>query len=241
MKIPVIGLLPLWDEEKNSLWMLPGYMDGIKHAGGLPVMLSLTSDKTQISQIARSVDGLLFTGGHDIFPGLYGEETSVHCGLICKERDDMEALLFTEAVLNMDLPAFGICRGLQLMNVVLGGTLYQDLPTQHKSKIAINHQQLPPVDAPSHWMEITKNSPLRTLFGSKSIEVNSTHHQGIKDLSPALECMATADDGLIEAVYMPDKKFVWAVQWHPELTLYDENSHLLFDAFVGVCGKSRRV
>jgi putative glutamine amidotransferase len=121
---------------------------------------------------------------------------------------------------------------------LLGGTLYQNLPSQYKSKIAIEHNQAPPDDIPSHTVLLEKGSPLHMLIGTTDIKVNSLHHQGICKLSPELECMAIAEDGLVEAVCLPEKRFAWAVQWHPELTLYDYNSHLLFDAFVGACTKA---
>jgi putative glutamine amidotransferase len=217
--------------------MLPGYMDAIRNSGGLPIMLPLTSDKTIIKHICRMVDGLLFTGGQDIYPGLYGCEENSCCGPVCSERDDMEALLFTEAAIELDMPVFGICRGLQLFNIMLDGTLYQDLPSQFKSKISIKHQQEKSDNDYAHSVIIRKSSPLYTLIDDESIEVNSTHHQGICELSKHLECMAYSEDGLVEAVHMLDRQFVWAVQWHPECTLYDYNSHLLFDAFVGACNK----
>ena len=235
MSIPVIGITPLWDEDRDSLWMLPGYMDGVKRAGGMPVMLPLSSDEVLIEQICRTVDGLLFTGGQDVFPGLYHEEASAYCGPVCKKRDNMEIALFSEAVIKKNKPALGICRGLQLFNAALGGTLYQDLPSQFKGRIPINHRQNPPADEPSHTVMINSGSPLHLWLNVESIEVNSSHHQGVRVLSPELESMAVAEDGLIEAVYMPGRKYVWAVQWHPELILYDENSHILFDAFVGAC------
>ena len=235
MNIPIIGVTPLWDEEKDSLWMLPGYMDGIRDSGGLPVMLPLTSDKAHIQQICRMADGFLFTGGHDIFPGLYGCEVSASCGPVCSERDSMESMLFTEAVIELDMPAFGICRGLQLFNVMLGGTLYQDLPTQYKGEVSIKHEQDTPGEKCTHNMHISRGSPLFKLLGCEEVEVNSSHHQGICKMPQQLESMARADDGLIEAVYMPDRRFAWAVQWHPERALHDNNSHLLFDAFIGAC------
>ena len=235
MSIPIIGVTPLWDEERDSLWMLPGYMDGIECAGGLPIMLPLSSDEVIIKQLCRTVDGLLFTGGPDVFPGLYRQDVSAFCGPVCKMRDDMELALFSEAVINMNKPALGICRGIQLFNVALGGTLYQDLPSQLKGKISINHRQNPPDNVPSHTVMINSGSPLHTLGITESIEVNSSHHQGIRELSPELESMAFAEDGLIEAVYMPGRKFVWAVQWHPERTLYEQYSRMLFDGFVGAC------
>ena len=237
MSSPIIGITPLWDEEKSSLWMLPGYMDGIKNSGGLPIMLPLTSDTAQIEEICRTVDGLLFTGGQDVFPGLYGCEQRDCCGPVCKERDDMEAALFVRASANRSLPILGICRGLQFINVMLGGTLYQDLHSEFRGNAGVEHQQKEPPDTLTHYVSIAGISPLYALFGEESIIVNSGHHQAICDLAPELECMACAEDGLIEAVFMPDRQFVWAVQWHPECTLLDPNSHLLFEAFTGACSK----
>jgi len=219
--------------------MLPGYMDGISRAGGLPVMLPLSSDESVVSQICRSVDGLLFTGGQDVSPGLYGEDVSALCGLVCKERDDMETMLLNEAIINMNKPAFGICRGIQLINAARGGTLYQDLPSQYEGKFPVGHWHALSDAEPSHSVILDKGSPLHTLVKSDSIEVNSSHHQGIRELSPELECMAVAKDGLIEAVYMPNRRFVWAVQWHPELSLHDENSHMLFKTFVSACDSAQ--
>ena len=236
MSRPVIGVIPLWDEDLESVWMYPGYMDGIEKAGGLPVILPLTSDKTLLELICGMVDGLLFTGGQDIFPGIYGEETSALCGPVCAERDEMESWLFSKAVLTMDKPAFGICRGIQLFNALLGGKLYQDLPTEYKGASPLDHQQKPPYDTPAHRVMIIPGSPLHVLLDTDAIMVNSIHHQAISELSQKLECMAIAEDGLIEAVSMPGKKFVWAVQWHPEHSLSDGHSHKLFEAFINACG-----
>jgi len=147
----------------------------------------------------------------------------------------MEIALFSEAVIKKNKPALGICRGIQLFNAALGGTLYQDLSSQFKGRIHINHRQNPPANVPSHTVMIKSGSPLHLRINVESIEVNSSHHQGVHELSSELESMAVTEDGLIEAVYMPGRKFIWAVQWHPELTLYDKNSHILFDAFVGAC------
>jgi len=238
MRIPIIGVTPLWDDERDSLWMLPDYMESITNAGGLPIMLPLSSDEAIIEQICRSVDGVLFTGGHDVSPSLYNKETSADCGLVCKGRDSMETILFSKFVGIMNKPALGICRGIQLINSLLGGTLYQDLPSQFCGRIPINHWQAPHHNAPSHSVIIDRGSPLHKLVKSERIEVNSSHHQAICELSPELDCMAIAEDGLIEAVYMPGRRFVWAVQWHPELTLYDENSRMLFDAFICACHRA---
>jgi putative glutamine amidotransferase len=230
---PLIGLVPLWDDEKDSLWMLPGYMKGIEAAGALPVMLPLTTERNALRRFAAVFDGFLFTGGHDIFPGLYGEEKSKRCGSVCEARDIMESILFEESVLSLDKSALGICRGIQLFNVLLGGTLYQDIPSEIPG--ALTHVQGPPYDIPAHAVEVEEGTPLYALVQSAVINVNSYHHQGIKAMAPRLKSMAKSGDGLIEAVYMPERRFVWAVQWHPEFSTGDETSKGIFGAFVRSC------
>lgn len=238
MRKPLIGVLPLYDSEKDSYWMLPGYMKGVEEAGGIPVMLPLTTDREMILTLAETFDGFLFTGGHDINPQLYGEQAEAVCGEICEERDAMETALF-ERILELDKPAFGICRGLQLFNALLGGTLYQDLPSQRQTEIRVEHKQTPPYTSPVHNLFIDKESPLYPLVQSDSLPVNSYHHQGIKDLSPQLTALAKAEDGLIEAVLMPGKKFIWAVQWHPEFSYKEDDYNFkLFTQFVGMCKPS---
>jgi putative glutamine amidotransferase len=234
MERPLIGVMPLWDEKKDSLWMLPGYMDGLAQAGGLPLMLPLTSDVDMLRRLAGLCAGFLFTGGQDVFPGLYGEEVLSCCGTVCTERDTMEKTLFSIAVLEQNKSAFGICRGIQIFNVLLGGTLYQDIPAQF-SESAVSHQQMPPYNEPAHTVTVSGDRPLRDLLGVDTLAVNSSHHQGIAKLAPGLLPMARAGDGLIEAVCMKDKPFVWAVQWHPEMSLAEESSGKLFDTFVNAC------
>ncbi len=227
---PIIGLVPLVDEEKSSYWMLPGYMKGITQAGGIPVMLPLTEDSDTIQQLTNTCDGILLTGGHDVSPSLYGEVTLPVCGTCCPERDRMEKLLLTTA-LAQEKAIFGICRGIQFLNAALGGTLYQDIPTQMVSQ-EIHHQK-PPYHIPSHSVTIAPDSPLYHVLQKEQLSVNSYHHQGIRTLASSLTAMAWAPDGLIEAVSMPDQRFVWAVQWHPEFSyLQDVSSRALFAAFV---------
>jgi putative glutamine amidotransferase len=235
MKKPMIGVLPLYDEKKESYWMLPGYMKGIEAAGGIPVMLPLTTDIEVITSLAHTFDGFLFTGGQDINPEIYGETADDLCGVICNERDEMEQLLFKQVV-ELDKPAFGICRGLQLFNALLGGTLYQDIPTQFETEHKIIHQQTPPYHQPIHSVYIEKGSRLYRMLEVESLQVNSYHHQGIKQLSSELLPVAKAEDGLIEAVCMPGKKFIFAVQWHPEFSFKeDERNFKLFEDFIKHC------
>jgi putative glutamine amidotransferase len=232
MKKPVIGVTPLW--EKDGLGMKTGYLEGVIRAGGLPFILPLTHDEETLRQLADVCAGFLFTGGQDVCPGLYGADVSPCCGTVCEERDAMEKALFSIVVLEQDKPAFGICRGIQLFNTLLGGTLYQDLPTQLPES-TLTHQQEPPYDRPVHQVNIKPGSPLHELLGVDTLMVNSCHHQGIAGLSPLLIPTAWAEDGLVEAVYMRDKPLVRAVQWHPEKALALESSGKLFDAFVGAC------
>lgn len=227
---PLIGIVPLVDIEQESYWMLPGYMEGIEQAGGVPVMLPLTDDEEAIERLAETMDGFLFSGGHDVSPELYGEEKLPECAVCCPERDAMERRLLP-AALKRNRAVLGICRGIQLINAVLGGTLYQDLPTQHPSPLC--HRQKAPYDAPSHEVRIVEGTPLQVLLGKTGTGVNSCHHQAIHALAPCLKEMAMSADGLIEAVYMPEKRFVWAVQWHPEFSYkVNPDSVKIFRAFV---------
>lgn len=193
-------------------------------------MLPLTSDKETLRKFVNDFDGFLFTGGHDVSPSFYREEVSDNCGECCPMRDEMETILLP-MVLEQGKPVLGICRGLQLINVALGGSLYQDLPTQHPSSVC--HRQPAPYDQPIHLVELIPNTPLQKCLGKDELPVNSCHHQGIKELASGLQPMAYAKDGLVEAVWKPGSRFVWAVQWHPEFShKVDENSRKIFRAFV---------
>lgn len=233
MKRPIIGIVPLVDTEKESYWMLPGYMEGVMQAGGLPVMLPLIRDEAAIRQLAESCEGFLFTGGQDVAPELYGEKRLPECGECSPERDKMESILLEEA-LKADKPVLGICRGIQFLNAALGGSLYQDIPTQRPSKL--EHHQTPPYDIPVHKVRIEPDTPLYGILQTEMLAVNSYHHQAVKDLAGGLRVMASAEDGLTEAVFMPGKRFVWATQWHPEFSYKtDESSRKIFQAFVSAC------
>ena len=230
MQKPVIGVTPLFDRARDSYWMLPGYFQALEQAGAAPVMLPLTDDEAALSRLVDRLDGFLIAGGQDVSPSVYGEEQKPTCAETCPERDAMEGVLL-QLLWDADKPVFGICRGLQILNAHLGGTLYQDLITEHPSDT--NHRMAAPYDRAEHLVSLIKDAPLYPLLGAEEIGVNSCHHQAIKTLAPCLQPMAIAPDGLAEAVYAPDKRFVWAVQWHPEFFFKkDENSRKLFAAFV---------
>ncbi len=230
---PIIGIVPLVDIEKESYWMLPGYMKAIEQAGGIGIMLPLTYEQKDLEELIQRVDGLLFTGGPDIFPFMYNEKISEECGQCCFERDEMEFNLFKLAY-QSKMPMLGICRGHQFFNVMMHGSLYQDINSQMYSRV--KHHQSMPYDKPIHEVQIVSQSPLKKLLGKEKIEVNSLHHQGIKDLGQGLKAMATSKDGLIEAIYAPDYPFMWGVQWHPEFSYKkDKNSQLIFLTFIDHC------
>lgn len=229
MKQPLIGLTPQVDDQE-VLRMSPGYLEGISQAGGVPVILPLNHDKETLERLVNICDGFLFTGGPDVAPALYGQKVLPACGQIRPHRDSMELALL-DLALAADKAVLGICRGIQVINVGLGGTLYQDLPTQLPSGVC--HRMEPPYGRPIHRAAVLAASPLQRLLGCDELGVNSHHHQALLDLAPGLSAMAWAEDGVVEAAYMPEKKFVWAVQWHPELfPATDENRRKIFAAFV---------
>ena len=233
---PIIGIIPLFDDEKDSLWMLPGYLDGISQAGGIPIVFPFTTDEQELRQLMRMCDGFLFTGGHDVSPMVYNEEPLEDLIDCCEKRDRMETIVLKEAISD-DKPVLGICRGIQFINAVLGGKLYQDLPTQHPSEV--NHHQTLPYDVPTHNVAIVADSPLHKCLEVEQLPVNSYHHQAVRIIAPGLIVMAAAADGIVEAIYKPDNRFLWALQWHPEFSYRtDANSMKIFRAFVDAMMKA---
>lgn len=164
---PVIGVLPLWDVDRTSLWMLTNYLEALRAAGGTPIVLTFDLDSQEIARIVAMCDGLLFTGGQDVHPSVYGEEDRTGRLIPCPKRDQLEVRVL-QAALEADKPIFGICRGIQLINAALGGTLYQDLPTEHPSSIV--HRQGKPYDIPS----IPSNCRARWLHFSTKKQSSST-------------------------------------------------------------------
>lgn len=230
---PIIGVLPLYDNEKNSIWMLPGYMDGIKKCGGTPIILPYGATKEELEELNKFIDGYLFTGGDDINPALYKAKRKEKCGLSNSIRDEMEKNLY-EIAKRTDKAILGICRGIQLINVLEGGSLYQDLESEHPSKV--NHRDKEKCNKGSHSVYVFHNTPLRDLISSDSLMVNSLHHQALRRIASSLKSMAVSEDGLVEAIYHPKMKFLWGVQWHPEyLDSNMEASKVIFKAFVDAC------
>ena len=232
MKRPIIGITPLFDDKLDSLWMLPAYMNGVQHGGGIPVIIPFSESEEEIDALAQRLDGFLFTGGEDIDPAMYGQGKMALCEKTSACRDNLEKILFKKA-LKYKKPVLGICRGVQFINVMLGGSLYQDIKTQVVPTSPIIHSQGKPYEVPVHSVEIYSNTPLYSLAGKNGIKVNSLHHQAILRLAETLSPAAIAPDGIVEAVYMPTERFVLGVQWHPELMFEnDPVSASIFKALV---------
>ena len=199
-------------------------------------MLPLTEDPELIKRISEEISGLMLTGGQDVNPEMYGEAKNPKCGQICDARDKMESLLLDE-ILSLDKPVFGICRGLQFLNAYFGGTLYQDIASEAPTDI--EHHMTPPYERFVHEVFAEKGTKLRGIIGD-SAQVNSYHHQGVKALAKELTPAAYAPDGLVEAAELRSRRFVLAVQWHPEwLFETDEKSARLFKAFVSAALNSK--
>jgi putative glutamine amidotransferase len=214
---------------------LPDYVESVRRAGGEPRVLDPTQD--QPAAVVGEVQGLLLTGGVDIDPVLYGEERHATVTAIEPERDVFEFALL-RAAREARLPIFGICRGLQVMNVAFGGTLVQDIEAQAAGNLP--HTVPTPPCAIAHEVWISKGSRLWTLMQEKMVDadtcsVNSRHHQAIKNLAAGFEVTATAPDGVIEAIEYPNATFCLGVQWHPENFWRTGEFRPLFEGFIEAC------
>lgn len=237
MKRPFIGVTTSHDTENDRLFINSTYLRAIRSAGATPVIFPMEVSEDELRDLTASVDGVLFTGGDDIHPFLYGEETNAKCGNISQQRDALEMSL-VPLVMEFGRPILGICRGIQLLNTAMGGTLYQDIPSQFEADLSIAHRQPFAYKVPSHTVDVIPGTLLSRILGEDhaSIAVNSMHHQAIKDLAPGLEVCGYAPDKMIEAVYAPDYPFLLGVQWHPEhLVSTQQEAAKLFAAFVEAC------
>jgi putative glutamine amidotransferase len=211
------------------------YVWAVEQAGGIPIILPVTTDTEVSARYLGVIDGLMLSGGVDVCPERYGQEVHPQLGEVDADRDATELPLIQQA-LKEDMPLFGICRGIQTLNIAMGGTLYQDLPTQYPSKIVHHQYQLGlKRDAFCHEIDLPPGTRFRSIIGSDKISVNTLHHQALSDVAEGLEVTAYAPDLVVEAVEAPAYRYVLAVQYHPEETApHDEYSRRLFKAFVEV-------
>ena len=225
-KRPLIGITCSKTAD-GKIAMSQNYLNSIWEAGAVPVFLAYTQDKSKLAEYAEVFDGFLFAGGDDMDPARYGETVMFDNVEIDADRDAFELALYRH-VIATNKPILGICRGIQLLNVAEGGTLYQHID---------GHRQTPkPGTVTEQKNTVEQGSYLHTLIGKDEIFVNSFHHQNIKDLAPTLRTDATSEDGYIEAVHKPEHKFFFAVQWHPEIYRQtSEEMQKVFSAFVNAC------
>ena len=214
------------------------YVQVLTAAGAVPwVIPLLQGEEATMRAIYERLDGLFLPGGVDVDPAAYGESRGPLCGRTDPERDWTE-LLFLRWALADGKPVLAVCRGAQLVNVAVGGSLYQDVAAQHPEAIKHDHY---PVDGRrrdelAHEVRLAPGSRLQRLLGTDTLLVNSMHHQGIARLAPGLVAVATSPDGLIEGVEGVTDQFLIGVQWHPEdLVDVDRRMRRLFDAFIEAC------
>ncbi len=225
MQRPLIGILPSLTDS-GRLVLTPTYMDALWESGALGCIIEPTTDIKKIEEYKEIFDGFILSGGVDIHPSYYGEEIKFDSVQTDKARDDFESVAVKEFYL-CGKPILGICRGLQALNVFLGGTLYQHID---------NHRQQEAGSVQTHSVDVIEGSKLHDIVGENKIMVNTFHHQNIKDLAPSLVADAYSYDGYIEAAHDIEHKFCIGVQWHPEIYYAkDEAMKKLFLSFVDAC------
>jgi putative glutamine amidotransferase len=235
---PLIGI-PAATYQDATYVTLPTYrVNGLYTAalaasGAAPVVIPLGLPEAALRAIFDRLDGLLLAGGVDVDPAEYGEERHPRLGQVDRARDATE-LTVTRWALAADLPIFGICRGIQTLNVAAGGSLYQDISAQSPGSIKHNYQVAEsPWEQPTHRVRVSPGSRLAGLAGAAEAHVNSYHHQSVKQPAGELAPAAWAGDGIIEALEGPAHRFVLGVQWHPEgMFASDPLAQRLFAAFV---------
>ncbi len=242
MSRPIIGI-PMFSnvnsKERKSLSFLggPNYTRALDLNGGTPFFVPLQLSEPSLRAIYERMDGLLLAGGEDVHPREYGEEVAAYCGEIDEMRDAAELTLARWA-LREQKPILAICRGIQLLNVAAGGSLFQDIETQHPDPIAHRWNKEAQQDR-WHPVVIDEGTRLARAFGATQLDVNSAHHQALKQVADDLHVIARASDEIIEAVEGANGAFVLGVQFHPERMLEREpRAHGIFREFVNACGEA---
>jgi putative glutamine amidotransferase len=234
MSQPLIGITSFQHLNKYGYPMhavMAAYIQAVARAGGLPVLVPLGLEEEAYQALFARLDGILFTGGGDIAPDHYGGQSHSKVGDVDSERDRVE-LWLAKQVVEQDKPFLGICRGFQVLNVALGGSLYEDILDQKEG--ALKHDYYPdyPRNLLAHGVTIEPASRLAGILGLTAAQVNSLHHQGVRQLASRLTATAHAPDGMLEAYELPAHRFGLAVQWHPEWLQEHEPMRKLFEVFV---------
>lgn len=236
---PLIGVSA--SRSKSGGSSVPGtYIQAILKAGGTPVIIPVMTESKMLRNIVKNLDGLVMTGGEDFNPSYYKEDIIPDMNDVDSVRDIYDLVLLKLAT-DRNVPVLGICRGEQAINVAFGGTLYQDIPSQHKDSI-IKHRQTEPKEQGTHLVSIAKDSELFKILNTTEVLVNSFHHQGVKDVAPNFRIVAYAPDGIAEAVEAYPNRTILGVQWHPEGHIAGGDTTMLkiFDHIVKQAGLYHR-
>ncbi len=237
MTRPLIGLTTALRQDYPGIMaaaLRETYVRAVRDAGGLPVLIPAGPEDVLRETFAR-LDGLLLPGGGDIAPAEFGEQPHPNLGATEPQRDSLELTLCRWALAE-DKAVLGICRGIQVMNVAAGGTLYQDIPSQFTTSIRHASDLALPRAYIAHDVVVEAGSRLAALLGRETLPVNSWHHQAVKDVGRGMVVTARAGDGLIEGMEAPGLRFAVSVQFHPE-DLYETSERIsrLFAGFIAAC------
>ena len=231
---PMIGIAGSINKDEDTHHIPRAYMRALRNSGGIPVLLTYDMEGEALEKCLDRFDGILLAGGNDVDPALYGEAPVQMLGEVNPPRDAFETRLIQAAV-KRRMPILGICRGIQILNTVLGGSLWQDLPSQFRTAEGnppILHSQTARGYHRTHSVTAVEGTLLHSIEMDLTFRVNSFHHEAVKVPAPCMRVAAYAEDGVIEAIEHPDMPFCMGVQWHPEL-FFDRDIHssALFDAF----------
>jgi putative glutamine amidotransferase len=233
---PVIGITTAYDFEKSICTLKEDYYEAILRCGAVPLLIPVTDIESCWENYLDICNGLILSGGPDIDATYFGKNNMPFANEISPIRDSMEIFLARQAI-TRDMPILGICRGIQVINIAAGGSIFQDIYAENSSeKILIKHSQQAPRWFKIHDINIQAETCLHNIFNTDRLRVNSFHHQAVCEVAPNFIINACSEDGSIEAISQENKKFVLGVQWHPEnLWRKDETQLKLFERLVSVC------
>lgn len=242
MPAPLIGITTYRTKNRYGypqICVNEAYITSLTNSGAVPTLIPLGLSEENMRSLLDRLDGVLFSGGGDIQPERYGSQPHPLVDNVDPDRDRVELFIFDQVV-QRQKPFLGICRGLQLINVALGGTLYEDISDQRPDSLSHQNPDTLPRDTLSHPVSVLEDSLLHQILDQRDPPVNSLHHQGIRRLASPLKPTAYAPDGIIEAFEIPDYPFGLAVQWHPEWLQEHAAMQRLFRSFVQAAGQRTR-